>query len=194
MNGICEPSVPVPKPTSLRLFFALWPDERAKAKLASWARRAHERTGGRLMQPDNLHLTLAFLGDTPADRLEALVAAAARIEPREFEWEIDTVGYWNHNRILWAGTDKAPEPLAALVADLRGALLQANFAFDPKAFVPHITLVRNARHATVLPEWKLLLWKVQGFALVKSVRTEEGNRYVNAAAWPSAAGDIKAER
>ena len=184
--------VPAPKPATLRLFFALWPEESVKAKMAGWARRAQERTGGRLMHPDNLHLTLAFLGDTPADQVERIKAAAARVSPRTFDWELDTVGHWNHNHIVWAGTTAVSEPLALLVTELRTALMQAEIVFDAKAFVPHITLVRNARHVAVLPDWKPLRWRVNGFALVKSVRTDEGSRYVNAAEWPGI--ETKAER
>lgn len=191
-NEFEKSAVPAPKPATLRLFFALWPEESVKATLAGWARRAQERSGGRLMHPDHLHLTLAFLGDTPADRLETIKAAAARVSPPTFDWELDTVGYWNHNRILWAGTTTMCESLAALVTELRAALMQAEIAFDAKAFVPHITLVRNARHVAVLPEWKPLRWRVNGFALVQSVRTDEGSRYVNAAEWPET--ETRAER
>jgi 2'-5' RNA ligase len=168
----------------LRLFFALWPDPGARAALAGWARAAHALCGGRLMRPQNLHFTLAFLGDTDAARLDALLAAAATVTPRRFVVDVDRAEYWRHNRIVWAGAAVVPEALAALVAELRGALDAAGFRYDAKAFVPHVTLVRDARPAA-LPALAPVAWPVASFVLVKSV---PGADYAIVREWRVTAG------
>ncbi len=152
----------------LRLFFALWPDDAARAPLARYAGAAHAACGGRLMRPQNLHFTLAFLGDTEAGRLEALLGAAAGVEPRRFAIEVDRVEYWRHNRIVWAGASIVPDALAALVAELRAALDAGEFGYDARPFVPHVTLLRDARPAT-LPDFAPVTWRADRFVLVKSV-------------------------
>jgi 2'-5' RNA ligase len=163
----------------LRLFFALWPDAATRATLAAYAAAAHARCGGRIMRPQNLHFTLAFLGDTDAGRLDSLRAAATAVAPRRFAIEVDRVAYWRHNRIVWAGAAVVPEALAGLVADLRAALDVAGFRYDAKPFVPHVTLLRDARPAP-LPALASTAWPVDRFVLVKSV---PGQDYANVGEW-----------
>ncbi|WP_144632279.1 2'-5' RNA ligase family protein [Bordetella genomosp. 13] len=77
-------SRPDPRDT-LRIFFALWPEGRARDALAPWQQRAHAHCGGRPMRPDTLHLTLAFLGEATRAQAETLIAHTRqdRIEPGE---------------------------------------------------------------------------------------------------------------
>ena len=165
-----------------RVFFALWPDDLVRRRLGVWARAAHARCGGRLMRERNIHLTIAFLGDTDAARMDALAGAVADVAPRRFTLTIDRTAYWKHNRIVWAGTDQVPPALEALVGDLRGALDAAGFRYDAKPFVPHVTLVRNARHAP-LPPLDAVDWRVAAFVLVRSVQGERGSDYEVVAEW-----------
>jgi len=93
------------------------------------------------MPPENLHITLAFLGQVDAAQFDAIVAAARGVQARRFTLRLDEPGYWTHNHIAWLGATKAPEELKVMVAELRAALVQAGISFDPKPFVPHVTLV-----------------------------------------------------
>lgn len=166
-----------------RLFFALWPDATTRARLADWTQSIHRASGGRAMRPENVHLTLAFLGSTPAAALPALIAAAGRIAPRTFTLRVDEPGYWRHNQIAWAGVREIPPELAALVGDLRAALLEANVPFDVKPFVAHVTLVRKARPGFKLPPLEPIEWLVRDFALVRSVTGADGSTYEVAQRW-----------
>jgi 2'-5' RNA ligase len=161
----------------LRLFFALWPDDATRARLADWTQAMHRASGGRMMQPENVHLTLAFLGSTDAALLPSIVAAASRVAPRRFTLHIDEPGYWQHNQIAWAGVREAPLALDALVLDLRAALVEAKLAFDPKPFVAHLTLVRKARPGFKLPPLEPIEWSVQDFVLVRSATGADGSTY-----------------
>jgi 2'-5' RNA ligase len=91
---------------------------------------------------------------------------------------LDEPGYWTHNHIGWLGATQVPEELLAMVGELRAALVYAGVGFDPKAFVPHVTLVRNARPPK--EDWPTLNpveWPVNGFSLVSSERDESGPYY-----------------
>lgn len=130
------------------------------------------------MPTENLHITLAFLGQVDAAQFDAIVAAARGVQARRFTLRLDEPGYWTHNHIAWLGATKAPEELKVMVAELRAALVRAGISFDPKPFVPHVTLVRNARPPK--EEWPTLNqveWPVNGFALVSSERDESGPYY-----------------
>ena len=167
----------------LRLFFALWPDDSTRARLADWTQAIHRASGGRAMRSENVHLTLAFLGSTDAALLPPIVAAASRAAPRRFTLRIDEPGYWRHNQIAWAGVREVPPELAALVGDLRAALLGGNVPFDVKPFVAHITLVRKARPGFKLPRLEPIEWPVRDFVLVRSVTGPVGSAYEVAQRW-----------
>jgi len=130
------------------------------------------------MPTENLHITLAFLGQVDGGQFDTIVAAARSVQPRRFTLRLDEPGYWTHNHIAWLGTGQAPDELKAMVAELRTALVQAGIRFDPKPFVPHVTLVRNARPPK--EEWPTLNpveWAVNGFALISTERDESGPYY-----------------
>jgi len=167
----------------LRLFFALWPDDAVRAALASASTAIHRVAGGRVTGPESIHMTLAFLGDCDADRLGALKAAAARVRVRPFELVLDEAGFWKHNRIAWVGAKGISAALGALVEELRAALADAQFAFDPRPFVPHVTLVRKAQPGFAMPALDPIRWPVDGFALVRSVMKPAGSDYLVESRW-----------
>jgi RNA 2',3'-cyclic 3'-phosphodiesterase len=167
----------------LRLFFALWPDDRTRAALAERGEELHRVTGGRATRPESLHITLAFLGDCDPARCDAVQAAAARVRPRPFELVLDRAGLWVHNRIAWLGASEMPPELEVLVQGLRSALADAGVAFDGKPFVPHITLARKVRPGSTLPALSPVRWPVAGFALVQSVLDRGGSNYAVLARW-----------
>jgi 2'-5' RNA ligase len=170
-------------PRPLRLFFALWPDEAARIALERWSVAIHRVAGGRATRPDSIHMTLAFLGDCDPDRLDGLKATAASVRTEPFELVLDEPGFWKHNRIAWAGATQTPEPLATLVEDLRAGLAAAGFGFDPKPFVPHVTLVRKARPGYAMPALESIRWRVTGFVLVRSVMRPDGSDYLVESRW-----------
>ena len=126
-----------------RVFFALWPDLALVAALHDAALACAARCGGRVMQRDTLHLTLAFLGDVPPDRLDALRTIGDGVRAPATEITLDRLGYWPHNRIVWAGASKMSEALVQLVQRLGEALGAAGFRTERRPFAPHVTLLRN---------------------------------------------------
>ena len=175
-----------PAAEPVRLFFALWPDSALQAKLAAWAGQAAGR--GRAMRQENIHLTLAFLGATDAALVPHLIALAANVRFDPIRLRLDRVGYWKHNRIIWCGAAQDPPALAGLVSELRAHLDDAGVRYDRKAFVSHLTLVRNAAGLDAAPAWVPLAWKADDFALVESVRVDGRVNYQVLQRFPAAAG------
>ena len=168
----------------LRLFFALWPDDTVRAALAAASAAIHRVAGGRATRAESIHLTLAFLGDCDADRLGALKADRGAAFGCDRSSSSSTKrGFWKHNRIAWVGATETPGALEALVSELRTALAEAQFAFDPKPFVPHVTLVRKARPGFAMPALDPIRWPVDGFVLVRSVMRSAGSDYLVESRW-----------
>ena len=167
----------------MRLFFALWPDDAVRAQLAHWSRELHGVCRGRLMRPENLHMTLAFLGNVDDARVAEVERAAGEVTRRAATLVLDQPGYWKHNRIAWAGASAVPGQLDAMAADLRDALTRSNIGFDAKPFVSHVTLLRDAREAKAMPALAPIDWRFDAFALVQSVTLPRGSGYEIRKSW-----------
>jgi len=161
----------------VRLFFALWPDERVRSQLADWRKALRTVCGGRPIPDANLHLTLAFLGSVDDARLPEVERAAASVTPRAFTLALDQPGWWKKNRIAWAGASQTPAELDALVGELRDSLAQASIDFDTKGFISHVTLLRDAHEPKAMPVLESIEWKIGSFALVRSLTHERGSEY-----------------
>lgn len=171
---------------TVRLFFALWPGTDLQANLAAWAEQAAGR--GRAMRRENLHLTVAFLGAAEAALVPDLIALAAGVRFTPIRLPLDRVGYWKHNRIIWCGAGEEPQALADLVGDLRARLDAAGIRYDPKPFVSHVTLVRDAPGLPSAPAWIPLVWEATDFALVASTRVDGRVTYQVLQRLPAQAG------
>ncbi len=150
-----------------RLFFALWPDEAVRSELAALQTRLPQAEG-RWVHPDDLHLTLQFLGNVPPGRRSCVVEAARSIRGAPFELEIDRLDYWPRSRVAWAGPAGVPPPLKRLVRELGRKLEACGFKPERRPYRPHVTLLRKATPsaAVVLPQ--PIRWPVDHFVLVES--------------------------
>lgn len=173
----------------MRLFFALWPDDAARAALGGLAGALQGECGGRAVPAANIHLTLVFLGDVTIARFADACRTAEGIAASRFDFEVGVVGYWRHNRIVWSGPAQCPEMLRGLVTGLESALAAAGFQLDRRVYVPHLTLLRNARRAPAMPKMAAIRWPVSEFVLVQSLRQDRGIRYEVLRRWPLAAGN-----
>ncbi|MBK6553519.1 MAG: RNA 2',3'-cyclic phosphodiesterase [Rhodocyclaceae bacterium] len=163
-----------------RIFFAVWPDAAAAGVLHGLAANARESCGGRLMRRETLHLTLAFLGAVSRERLAEVKRVADGIRVDAFELNLDRLGYWKHNRILWAG---GVSPRLTLLADaLAGGLCAADFRLEARPFVAHLTLLREARCAETPSLNEPVVWPVREFVLAQS----RDGRYDIIGRWPLA--------
>ena len=100
----------------------------------------------RTVSPDNLHVTLKFLGDTDpsaVSEISSIVRATARTaEP--FELRVLGLGVFpdlNRPKVVWAGLENA-EVLVRLASDLETAAEPLGFPPEGRAFRPHLTLAR----------------------------------------------------
>ncbi|MCM2289059.1 MAG: RNA 2',3'-cyclic phosphodiesterase [Sulfuritalea sp.] len=174
---------------SHRVFFALWPDPEATGHLAALAHSLAGSGGGRLMRPATLHLTLAFIGSAMPTRLAELERIAAGIRAPAFDLSFDRLGFWPQRGILWAGCRTLPPPLRALSERLAAGLREAGFAIDQRvgaALVPHVTLARGIRCASLPRLETPIRWRVDEFALVESHLHPSAASYKTLASFPLA--------
>lgn len=163
--------------SKLRLFFALWPDPQTRAALAALAARVAGETGGRATAPDNVHLTLAFLGAQPREAVAEFAARARAIDASPFVLTLDHIDCWRKNGVAWLGASEIPPALASLRQLLIASLAALGIADDARPFAVHVTL---ARKVTSLLRRRLpspIAWPVDALALVVSDTGTEGPVY-----------------
>ena len=158
----------------MRLFFALWPPRETAQALAGWAAEVQQRTGGKVTGTQNIHLTLAFLGEADPDKA---TAAARAVKARRHELPIETAKYVRRNEMVWVAPLSMPEALAELVAALHAALRSQAFKLEDRPFAAHVTLIRKARPPKALPPLPRVEWPVNEFALIRSRTSSKGSTY-----------------
>ena len=175
-----------------RLFIAVELPDAVKQSLFSSCR---EVPGARRVPPDQIHLTLRFLGDVLPETCVRLKRALADVEFASFPLTVSGVGHFpprGHPRVLWAGIEES-RPLLALQQQIETAVIEAGIVPEERPFSPHITLARikeNASAAVALfeaahLEQRFPPFEVTEFILFSSVLTPEGAQHRKETSYPS---------
>ena len=176
-----------------RVFFALWPGERAQEELAHAVAGALTSAGGRLLPAHNLHATLAFLGSVPEERLEELAAlaraCAAAWEGGALRLEFGRLEHWARVAILVVTGEDADGRAHALAHALRDACVRGGFAPDLKPFRAHVTVARKVTRAAPERTLPALAWRFTSFALIESETRPSGSVYSVRASFVLGKGD-----
>ncbi|MDH3690153.1 MAG: RNA 2',3'-cyclic phosphodiesterase [Gammaproteobacteria bacterium] len=168
--------------STLRVFYALWPGDDVRHKLAVLAREVGKQSGGRMVNPEKLHLTLAFIGTVRSVELDCLVKLAAELPQQSFLLTFDRLGYWPNNGIVWLGCRQSSQQLEQLVEGLNQALGRRGYRGAGRKFSPHITLARRANRRPRLKA-EPIEWPITGFSLIKSDLSPNGSAYSMVAQW-----------
>lgn len=160
-----------------RLFFALPLSPRLQQRIAHW-RAGLALPRCRPVPPENLHLTLKFLGMVADDRLPALLAIAGALHPPRFGLVLAHLDCW-HGGILHLAPGKTPARMLRLVEALDAALEAQGYAREGRVFRAHLTLARDCR-APVHAETPRFALEARRFVLMES----RDGRYDELASWP----------
>lgn len=173
----------------VRLFFALQlPDEvrQALSPALDLARRA-AGDGVGFTRLEQLHFTLAFLGEQPTPD-SAIAAGEALRAAAQFELGIGGRGAFpgmSRPRVLWLGVTEGSAALCAAAEKLQAALRERGFPLDDRKFQPHLTLGRvkprgdrDARRTLeALPLGELARFPVRSVELMQSVLGAGGAKH-----------------
>ncbi|MTI64542.1 RNA 2',3'-cyclic phosphodiesterase [Methylophaga sp.] len=164
-----------------RLFFALWPDDQTRAQIDALNHSIDEP--GRKLVPDNLHITLVFLGNVEEDIARAVQRDAAMIQGSPITLQFDELDYWRRPRVMCLTCHRQPKNLYSLVNALTKMLESYPLRLDKRHYRAHITLARKAQRRPA-KNFKPITVHAKDFALVESVSTERGVRYDVLEKWP----------
>ncbi|KWT90933.1 RNA 2',3'-cyclic phosphodiesterase [Candidatus Magnetominusculus xianensis] len=152
----------------------------------------HTRSGVRWVRPENLHLTLKFLGsidETSIDKIsQVLKELSAGYAP--FKMELKTIGAFSSLKrpdVIWIGVKKSLE-LETLAADIEQKLSVIGFKKEDRPYSPHLTIarVKNLKgYDEIYEKLKALSDKdfgaceVTEVSLMKSDLTPDGAQYTH---------------
>ena len=179
----------------MRLFVAIALPEDLRARLSELQQGV---PAARWVGPDNLHLTLRFIGEADGVQAQDLDAALTQVRAERFDVSltgVDRFGQGRKSRALWAGVAPCLE-LDRLRRKVERAAQAAGFAPAGRKFKPHVTLARFkgdpgyrlhdflARHAA----FRAALFTAHEFVLYSSLLAQSGAIYTPEAAYPLAPG------
>ena len=136
----------------MRLFIAISLDEAVRDAICGIQTQLRSAAlCGRMTRRENLHLTLAFLGENPPSQIPDIRAAMETAAGPAFVLQFSKLGRFRRDGgdIWWLGAEESA-PLQSLAAALQGELRRRGFALEERKFMPHLTLGRQIQ---TLPEF-----------------------------------------
>jgi len=143
----------------MRCFIAIDIDEKLRLAIADLQRQLAakvdiKRGDIKWVEPENIHLTLKFLGEVDDAKLPEIRGITEQVASahNKFTLDIETVGSFPHSgsltgggrsaKIVWVGAGKGTDELLALQKDLDNQLTLAGYPSEDREFSAHLTLCR----------------------------------------------------
>jgi 2'-5' RNA ligase len=177
----------------MRLFIAIALSREIRDKLARVQSELRElEPGVNPVEPENIHLTLRFIGETVEDKLSELIRVISTVRDYPvFELELKSIGAFpsgQHPKVIWVGcadSDRAPEKIYRA---LEKELLNIGLPPNDHKFSAHITLGRNKSGKNIQGLAELInkysgqvfgIQQVRQLSLFRSVLAPKGPIYTN---------------
>ncbi|MGI6239760.1 MAG: RNA 2',3'-cyclic phosphodiesterase [Christensenellales bacterium] len=167
----------------MRLFVGIALNDEARDALRIATERMRKEVSGRYVPPRLYHITLAFLGELDAGRLDDVRAAMddAALGFLTTAVALSKLGYFGkiENAILYCGVSGA-QVLDRMAGALKRALTAHELTYDEKPFRAHITLARRVFATEALLDTPVdpVSFHVDGFMLFHSCRVDGELRYL----------------
>jgi 2'-5' RNA ligase len=147
-------------PESIRSFLAFEIENDAVLNRLAAAQRQLLQTGAdvKLVEPQNIHVTIRFLGNITLETTEKIFDEMKQIQFTPFNVQIKGLGAFpnpRYPRVVWAGITQGAEQLQSVFSQLEPKLRGLGFTPDTRGFSPHLTIarVRSSRNKQQLAEF-----------------------------------------
>jgi 2'-5' RNA ligase len=184
----------------MRAFIGIWLSVEMRREIETFVLGLRQNCSAyKWTQPDNLHITLKFLGDISSKEVDTLIPGLQTLasDTVPFQINLGPVGYFpNHGptRVVWIGVAKGAAQLSSLAGKVEKVCTDNGLPPADKPFVSHLTIgrARQGSLVTSLPvnnaSFKTGM-TVTGFSLIESQLRPGGPIYSSRADIPlNAAG------
>jgi 2'-5' RNA ligase len=179
------------KPQLIRCFFAIDIEDKSTLEKIIVLQNRLQETGAnlKLVAPENIHITLKFIGEVPSDFVDRMINFSGEIEFSPFKAELRDVGCFPSLRrinVVWVGIKEGNIGLMTIFQGLESRMRQLGLKPERRGFSPHITIarVRSGRNRDKLAEVVdevsdtfFGVFEVTNFRLKKSVLKPSGPTY-----------------
>jgi 2'-5' RNA ligase len=173
---------------SMRTFVCVSPDDASSAALSRYAERLRVFQGYKWVAPENMHVTLLFLGESEPSQVQRVDSNLERLgNLRPFRVTVSDVGAFpdlTRPRTIWLGVREGARDMEKLAAKVVQAAKGAGYPAAAQKFKAHLTLARARGDGQMPPELRKILddapklsWTCASFTLMKSVLTPKGPIY-----------------
>lgn len=167
-----QPSFLETPPGTLRLFFALWPDDKVRQQLAAQRDLMQQEYGGSHgVSAQRFHMTLLFMAAFPEEHLSLLMDCGDDIRVAPFDLLINARSHFKQNKVAYLGNEPQTPSLFRLQERLAKRVAKA-FGIAPlrNEFNPHVAAVRGCRYfPSPRPVSPPISWRVDNFVLIHSI-------------------------
>ncbi|MFN2364123.1 MAG: RNA 2',3'-cyclic phosphodiesterase [Halarsenatibacteraceae bacterium] len=178
----------------MRLFVAAPLSEKTRKEISLWQQDIADKTSGRIkfVKPENLHITLKFLGDTEDEKRDEIISGLDSLKVRSsFKADIQTVSAFpgiKNPKVLVAKLINNKELIQEIFSELENELSEIGFKKEDRYFIPHITLARTKDNQgrDSLADWfesraktqfNKILFEVDRICLFQSILKSDGPIY-----------------
>jgi 2'-5' RNA ligase len=132
---------------TIRTFFSFDIEDQTIIRRLTEAQRMLANSGAdlKLVKPQNIHLTIRFLGDISPAMVDAIHEEMKQLSFTPFTVELTGLGAFpkpTYPRVVWAGIRKGADELRNVFGQLEPRLRGLGFKPDNKGFSPHLTIAR----------------------------------------------------
>ncbi len=156
----------------MRLFVAINLHDETRARLLALRDELRASAArGRFSAPENLHLTLVFIGEISPKKLDRIEAILETVTFAPFDVSVNRLGTFSNGTLWWAGL-REDKPLMMLQREIEYKLALGGFEMDGRRYSPHITLGREV--VTDSSPWRIEPFgeTVTSFELMQSERLD----------------------
>ena len=175
----------------IRCFFSIDIEDKSTLEQIIFVQKRLQETGAnlRLVAPENIHITLKFVGEVPSDFVDRMINFSSEIEFSPFRVELRDVGCFPSLRrinVIWVGIKEGNIGLMSIFQGLESRMRQLGLKPERRGFSPHITIARarSGRNRDKLAEIVdevsdtfFGVFEVMNFRLKKSVLKPSGPTY-----------------
>jgi len=134
-------------PEPIRSFLAFDTESEAVRKKLAAVQNLLVQTGAdlKLVEPQNIHITIRFLGDITLAIAEKVYEEMQKVQFTPFNVQIKSLGAFpdlRYPRVVWAGITEGADQLKTVFSQLEPRLRSLGFTPDSKGFSPHLTIAR----------------------------------------------------
>ncbi len=134
--------------SSRRLFVGIPVTEEHCPKFFNWTKNlvresAEAGWNVRWSKPENYHITISFLGDSPDHNIEKISQTLRSSKHAPFWIQIQNMGFFlngKHSNVMWAGIES--KDLQTFQSNIQKQMKEIGYSWEVKPFKPHITLGR----------------------------------------------------